>query len=107
MNNRYEKPCLACCLKHLGQAAVLVDEALNGYPLHWHLAVGHMAEAESEVLGGHQDLAAAIRLVRKEVQGRSRPDFLHLFNLVEQAPRKAKVITSAAMNLEPRKIKTK
>lgn len=106
MNNRYDKPCFACCLKHLGQAAVLVDEAINGYPAHWHLAVGHMAEAESEVLGAYQDLSKAIRKVRKQVQSKNRPDFLHLFNLVEEIAASRVVSSKISTSLEPRELKS-
>lgn len=53
--------CLDCARKHLGQASVLMDEALLGYPEHKWLAVGHLAEAESELLERYPDAAHAIR----------------------------------------------
>lgn len=56
--------CLDCVLKHLGQAAVLVDEAEMGYPLHKYLAIGHMAEASSECIENYPELAQRIRDAR-------------------------------------------
>lgn len=53
--------CLFCVLKHLAQASVLMEEALQGYPEHRWLAVGHLAEASSESLVDHPALAAEIR----------------------------------------------
>lgn len=63
--------CKECVLKHLGQASVLMDEALLGYPLHKVLAMGHMAEAESEALAKWPALANRIRDERKiyEMEG--------------------------------------
>ena len=40
---------------------MLLDEARLGYPEHLWLAVGHMAEAESEALEMSQELAEEIR----------------------------------------------
>jgi hypothetical protein len=42
-----------------------MDEALLGYPLHKWLAIGHMAEAESELLDGYFVLANIVREHRK------------------------------------------
>lgn len=42
------EPCPLCTLKHLSQAIILINESLQGYPIHRWLAVGHMAEAEAE-----------------------------------------------------------
>lgn len=57
------EPCMVCVLKHLGQAHVLMDEAENGYPLYKWLAVGHLAEAESECEDNH--LKVVIRTQRR------------------------------------------
>ena len=54
-------PCLMCVKKHLGQAEVLMAEALRGYPEHQWLAVGHLAEAEEELLGISVDFSNEIR----------------------------------------------
>jgi len=45
---------------------VLMDEAILGYPTHRYLAIGHMAEAESEALGYDIVIAQEIRDYRKE-----------------------------------------
>jgi hypothetical protein len=41
-----------------------MQEALLGYPLHAFLAIGHLAEAEAELLEKHPDLASTIRAER-------------------------------------------
>jgi hypothetical protein len=56
--------CLDCVRKHLGQAHVLLDESRLGYPEHFWLAIGHLAEAESESLKENPDIAYAIREAR-------------------------------------------
>lgn len=53
--------CKNCVLKHLGQASILMDEAQLGYPEHKWLAIGHMAEAESEALDQQPLIAVRIR----------------------------------------------
>ncbi len=58
------KTCLDCVRKHLAQALVLLDEAQLGYPHHRWLAVGHLAEAESEALQEYPELAREIRKCR-------------------------------------------
>lgn len=55
------KSCLNCARKHVAQASVLNDEAFLGYPSHIWLAIGHLAEAESECVKDHPGLAAEIR----------------------------------------------
>jgi len=57
--------CINCCLKHLAQAQILIFEAKYGYPLHRHLAAGHLAEAAEEIYGKSPDLAGRIRVERK------------------------------------------
>lgn len=58
------RKCELCAIKHLEQADVLLDEAQLGYPLHRWRAVGHMAEAESELLKGRKEIAEIIRTER-------------------------------------------
>ena len=60
------KACSDCTIKHLVQAMILMDEALLGYPLHRYLAIGHLAEAESEYLGVDISIAQQIREYRQE-----------------------------------------
>jgi len=38
-----------------------MDESRLGYPSHWYLACGHMAEAESELLATYPGISEAIR----------------------------------------------
>lgn len=59
------KSCIECTLKHLAQAAVLMEEAELGYPLHKWLAIGHLAEASAECITSHAALAHTIRDARK------------------------------------------
>lgn len=56
--------CLACVLKHLSEAVVLMTEAKLGYPCHKWYAVGHMAEAESESIMDFPQVANRIREFR-------------------------------------------
>jgi hypothetical protein len=60
--------CLFCARKHLGQAAVLLGEAANGYPDHVWLAIGHLAEASDELIASYPDAARAIRAARKPLE---------------------------------------
>lgn len=55
------KACVNCCRKHLGQACVLAMEARKGYPVHAWYAIGHLAEAEDEILELDEAIAARIR----------------------------------------------
>lgn len=57
-------PCIYCALKHIGQAEVLMGEVERGYPLHKWLAVGHISEAEEEILYFSKELANEIRNMR-------------------------------------------
>jgi len=53
--------CYNCARKHIAQAEVLSAESLLGYPEHKWLAVGHLAEAEAELLEQSPYLAVMIR----------------------------------------------
>jgi len=75
------EPCPMCTLKHLGQAIVLFNESLTGYPTHRWIAVGHMAEAEAEAPS--QDMANRIRAQR--IIAMDEPDFIpHLTDLLAE-----------------------
>ena len=57
--------CLDCARKHLSQASILLEEYATGdYDVHFWYAMGHMAEAESEVMADYPELAALIRIER-------------------------------------------
>jgi hypothetical protein len=61
-------PCPLCCLKHIGQARALMLEARKGYPNSFWFSLGHLAEAEDEILSTSKDLAALIREERKTLE---------------------------------------
>lgn len=56
--------CANCARKHLAQAMVLMLEAEKGYPAHAWLAIGHLAEAEDELLDQHPSIAQSVRAHR-------------------------------------------
>jgi len=71
--------CILCVKKHLGQAAVLFQEALQGYPAHRWLAIGHLAEAESESQQMAPEFAEMVRQERKKAEvGDYVPDCMDL-----------------------------
>ena len=55
------KSCLECVVKHLGSAAVYIEEVQMGYPNHFGFAYGHLDHAASECVEKHPDLAWTIR----------------------------------------------
>ena len=55
-------------MKHLAQAAILLQEAQLGYPSYVHYAFGHLAEAESESIDAWPELATRIRTERLQIQ---------------------------------------
>lgn len=57
------QPCLQCFRKHLGNAAVLIEEVLDGYP-YWHLVVGHLDQAAQEIRAYSSELAHLVRAHR-------------------------------------------
>lgn len=77
----------AAAATDLAQARILYLETQKGYPEHYWLALGHMAEAEDELLEVWPDLAEEIRKSRKMWEDdRARvPDFLALIRLVTEA----------------------
>lgn len=56
--------CLSCARKHLAAAEVLMCEALLGYPIFSWYAVGHLEQAEEELLSDYPNEAAAVRAER-------------------------------------------
>lgn len=57
--------CLNCARKHLAKALININESLLGYPTHRWLAIGHMSEAEDELLARYREKASLIREHRK------------------------------------------
>jgi hypothetical protein len=76
--------CLFCVSKHISQAIVLVTECCQGYPIHIWVAIGHLAEAETESCSEFPDLAEKIRKVRLALMGQEG-EFNHegLMNLLK------------------------
>ncbi len=60
--------CPQCCLKHLGQARAELLELRKGYPEFFWFALGHLAEAEDEIVQQYPGLADAIRAQRKQLE---------------------------------------
>jgi len=56
--------CADCVVKHVGQAAVLIQESHKGYDYHFIYAMGHLAEAEDESIGEFPFIANIIREFR-------------------------------------------
>lgn len=63
--------CIDCVRKHIAQAIVLMDESKLGYPHHRWIAVGHLAEAESESLREHPDFSRTIRACRVAIMNKN------------------------------------
>lgn len=72
--------CVDCAKKHLSQAKILLDESRKGYPEHFWIALGHMAEAEDELISKYPEWANRIRDERKLVESDKTytPDYAKL-----------------------------
>lgn len=77
--------CLFCASKHISQAIVLVTECCQGYPMHIWLAIGHLAEGETESCSEFPELACEIRKVRLALMGQEGTfDHGDLMNLLRK-----------------------
>lgn len=76
------EPCINCARKHIGQALVLGNESLLGYKNHIWLAVGHLSEAEREILPISQDIAEKIRNERLNLM-EGNFNFKNIFNFFD------------------------
>ena len=78
--NGNRKACRDCFRKHVAQAQVLLNETMKGYPEHIWLAIGHLAEAEDEILADSLALATEAREMRVQVMKNptTRPDLVSL-----------------------------
>lgn len=85
--------CLFCVSKHIAQSIVLVTECAMGYPQHIWLAVGHLAEAETEACSEFPRLAENICKVRLALMGQEGK-FQHsdLMKLLRQARLEAELL---------------
>ena len=78
--------CLFCVSKHIAQSIVLVNEATTGYPIHIWIAVGHLAEAETECASKYPAFANKIRTVRLALMGQEgKFNHLSLMDLLKEA----------------------
>jgi len=59
--------CLQCFRKHLGNAAVLIEECLDGYK-YKHLVVGNLDQAAQEIREMYPSLATLVRAHRIKLQ---------------------------------------
>lgn len=76
--------CALCALKHLAQAWVLMLEFRKGFPSrHYRLAMGHMAEAEDELVGKFAGLAASVREARKKFEVNPKADDVDFGELMD------------------------
>lgn len=53
--------CLSCALKHLAQSSILLSESVKGYPNHFWFSLGHLAEAEDELVKDFPQMSNMIR----------------------------------------------
>lgn len=78
--------CMDCCRKHVAQAMVLFQEAEQPeYRQHHWLAIGHLAEAESECVGSYPDFADVIRDYRLAMMAdrNYKPNLMELFDRID------------------------
>lgn len=78
--------CIECCMKHIGTAIVLMEEAGNGYPSHRWIAAGELNEAANEMLRDFPEIASEIRdirhLVTKDIN--KSPDIMMLLDRLDK-----------------------
>lgn len=76
--------CTNCARKHLAQAIVLLQEAHQGYPEHYWLAMGHLAEASDELVRDYPEAANLVRDQRKalELDAEAKVDLLKMIEMV-------------------------
>jgi len=76
--------CTDCALKHIAQASILLSESYQGYPTHFFLALGHLAEAGDELVQLYPKQAAMVRDERKKLETNQDyvPDFNRLLETI-------------------------
>ena len=70
--------CVLCACKHLAQARIQMLEYLRSpkeYEVHYDFALGHISEAEDELVKDHLSLAKDIRPYRKKLEADPRSLF--------------------------------
>jgi hypothetical protein len=78
--------CVECCMKHIGTAIVLLEEAANGYPAHRWLAAGELNEAANETLRDFPEVAKEIREYRHMITSNTKkiPNLMLLLNKLDK-----------------------
>jgi len=66
--------CSKCAKKHITQAQILLSESKRGYPKHRAYALGHLAEAEDELVKEYPVQANRIRESRKKMEDNAKYD---------------------------------
>lgn len=61
------KPCIQCFRKHMGNAAVLLEELYDGYQYR-SFVIGHLDQAAQEIRGFSSELAKLVRAHRVQLQ---------------------------------------
>ena len=85
--------CLDCSRKHLAQACILMIEARLGYIDHRWLALGHLAEAETELVKDFLGEALTIREHRKAYE--KDPDYdVPIMKLISRLTEREKEVSS-------------
>ena len=60
-------PCPSCAREHLGEATIVLQESLQGYPENRWLGVAFVRQAEAEIQGLFPDIATRLRATRKKM----------------------------------------
>lgn len=74
--------CLQCFRKHLGEAAVALEEVHDGYPYKY-LVSGHLAHAEEEIREFSPELAKLVRAHRIMLQNDDFHDYKVPFEAID------------------------
>ena len=80
--------CLNCARKHLACATILMTESVLGYPDHKWLAIGHMAQAEAELVKDYLHLALMVREARKVYEDDGDVGIMGLIRILGEAAAK-------------------
>lgn len=65
--------CVNCARKHLAKAEINLTESKLGYPEFFWLCIGHMSEAEDELIRDYPELSHQVRNERKLLE--EDPDY--------------------------------
>lgn len=76
------QPCLQCFRKHLGNAAVLIEEYYDGYTSYLHMIQGHLDQAAQEIRGYNKTLALVVRAHR--IKWQENPEYRIPFEALDR-----------------------